>query len=480
MPGPRTADQPKQTMPPSHPTVRRAFFAPALLAFIAPLAGQVAPSPSVEPALLAKYDRNNNGRLDADEVAALQADQAKAARAVATDAGTGAKEEVVQLSPFEVNAGEDKGYAASNSLAGTRLNSRLEDIAGSVSVVTKQQLLDTAALDINDIFLYEIGTEGTGQFTDLTSDGRGDYDNVAGNPTGANRVRGLSAANISVDGFTASSSIPVDTYNLAAVEISRGANSSLAGVGEAGGTVNLVQNRANLSRETTSISGRVDSYGGFRTSLDLNRPLLKNKLSLRVSAVYEEKGYVRKPSVDQINRQTVGFTYRPFSRTTLTASAERLSEWASRANSITPRDTITLWRANGSPTWNWKDATFTLNGVKQAPSANFNDRRPTGLVGLGSSNVRILQFIDDGKINFMMRGGNPGNNATALQQFARSSDISAAALGGRSMVPIRMVSCPPPCIAAQAFTVRLMRAASSSPGSTVMVTTWLSCFRLVR
>ena len=122
-------------MPRANPSSRRAILAPTLLLFIAPLAGQVAPSPSVEPALLAKYDRNNNGRLDADEVAALQADQAKAARAVATDAGTGAKEEVVQLSPFEVNAGEDKGYAASNSLAGTRLNSRLEDIAERHDVI---------------------------------------------------------------------------------------------------------------------------------------------------------------------------------------------------------------------------------------------------------------------------------------------------------------------------------------------------------
>jgi outer membrane receptor for ferric coprogen and ferric-rhodotorulic acid len=189
-----------------------------------------------------------------------------------------------------VNGADDKGYAASNTLAGTRINSKLEDIAGSVSVVTKQQLIDTAAIDINDIFMYEVGTEGTRQFTDLTSDGRGDYDNVAGNPTGSNRVRGLSAANIAVDGFAASSSIPIDTYNISAVEIARGANSSLAGVGEAGGTVNVVQNRAALTRSTTSFTTRVDSYDGFRFTLDLNRPLFRNKLALRVSAAYEEMG----------------------------------------------------------------------------------------------------------------------------------------------------------------------------------------------
>jgi outer membrane receptor protein involved in Fe transport len=370
---------------------------------------------------LAKYDKNKNGRLDPDELATMRSDETKAANAVATSTAPSAdSEKIVELSPFEVSGAEDTGYAASNTLAGTRLNSRLEDIAGSVSVVTKQQLLDTAAVDINDIFLTEIATEGTGQFTDMTTDGRGDYDNVAGNPTGANRMRGLSAANIAMDGFSASSSIPIDTYNVAAVEISRGANSSLAGVGEAGGTVNLVQNRANLNRSTTNVSARVDSYDGFRVSLDLNRPIIQNKLSMRFSSVYEEKGYVRKPSMERNDRQTIGFTYRPFRTTTLTASYERVSQYANRANSVTPRDTITPWRANGAPTWDWTTLTFTRNGVKQAPTTRFSVNTPPGIVGIGSSGVRVLQYIDDGKVHFMMNGNN-GN----IQVFSKSSDLSA-------------------------------------------------------
>ena len=104
---------------------------------------------------------------------------------VTASSSTAAKEEAVVLSPFEVSSGDDKGYAASSTLSGTRLNSKLEDIASSISVITKQQLFDTAALDLNDIFQFEVGTEGTAQFTDPTNDGRGNYDNVSGNPTGA-------------------------------------------------------------------------------------------------------------------------------------------------------------------------------------------------------------------------------------------------------------------------------------------------------
>lgn len=401
--------------------------AATLLALAALQAQQTGNSTAPDAPTLAKYDKNQNGKLDPDELYAIQADEAKAAKAVAsTPVTAAASEEVVELSPFEVKADNNKGYSASNTLAGTRLNSALEDLAGSVSVVTKQQLLDTAAIDINDIFLYEVGTEGTGQFTDMTTDGRGDYDNVAGNPTGSNRVRGLSAANIAIDGFSSSSSIPIDTYNISAVEIARGANSSLAGVGEAGGTVNLVQNRANLNRSTTSVTARIDSYEGFRGSLDVNRPIVKNLLSMRFSAVYEEKGYVRKPSMDRVDRQNIGFSYKPFRRTNISGSYEWFNEWARRANSVTPRDTITPWKLAGSPTWDWTTRTFTVNGVQLAPVTNVNAavgaNRPAGIVTLGSSGVRNLQYIDDGKINFIMAGNN-GN----LQQFTKSADISVQA-----------------------------------------------------
>ena len=120
-------------------------------------------------------------------------------------------------------------------------------------------------------------------------------------------------------------------------------------VSDAGGTINLNLSRANPTRETTNVASRVDSYGGFRVSLDLNRPIIRNKLALRFSAVYNEVGYVRKPSVDRTNRQQIAVTYRPFRTTSINASYEFFHEWAQRANALTPRDTITNWRNNGRP-----------------------------------------------------------------------------------------------------------------------------------
>lgn len=75
------------------------------LAMIAPVhAQQLKAAPT--PAQLAKYDKNKNGVLDPDELAAMQADESKAARSAdtkgAADAATDDKNEVVQLTPFEV------------------------------------------------------------------------------------------------------------------------------------------------------------------------------------------------------------------------------------------------------------------------------------------------------------------------------------------------------------------------------------------
>jgi outer membrane receptor protein involved in Fe transport len=270
---------------------------------------------------------------------------------------TGAAEDTVELSPFTVTA-DNNGYQASNTMSGTRLNTKLEDLASSITVITKQQLIDTAAVDINDIFSNEGNTEGVFQYTDFTIDRGFTVDNVAQTPETSNRVRGLGTANLARGNFAASRAIPVDTYNLDSVEISRGPNSNIFGLGEASGTVNLISGRANLTRDISQVLVRVDDRGSFRSTFDLNRVLWKNKLAARVAAVHDDTEYVRKPSRDKSNRMTAAFSFRPFSNTTLRGSYESYHNFASRANSTTPRDTITEWRANGSPVW---DPTFQNN-----------------------------------------------------------------------------------------------------------------------
>ena len=375
----------------------------AALATLPLVAQSTGATPAPDAKTLAKYDLNHNGKLDPDELAAMQADEAKAAKAVTT-AAAAQDHEVVQLTPFEVNAGNDKGYYASSTLSGTRLNSKLEDLGASITVVTKQQLEDTAAVDINDIFLYESNVEGTGQFTDPTTDSRGNpiVDNVAGSPQSANRVRGLSAANIAIGSFASNGTVPIDTYNLDSVEISRGPNSSIFGLGDASGTVNLNPSSANVSRATSQVQGRVDNFGGWRTSIDLNRPLLRNKLALRVSGVYEEKGYVRKPSLDRTQRWQGAVTYKPLKDTTIRLTYETYHNYNSRPNSTPPRDAVSYWQAVGSPTWDPVTFQANVRGVLTAPiaynSGNDSLALPPGLYSAGTAIVRPAYIVDGGNV----------------------------------------------------------------------------------
>ena len=73
-------------------------------------------------------------------------------------------DEVVALSPFEIASPKSQGYFAANTLAGTRLNSKLSDIASSISIVTKQQLADMGSAAANEVSSrVEPVTEGARQ-----------------------------------------------------------------------------------------------------------------------------------------------------------------------------------------------------------------------------------------------------------------------------------------------------------------------------
>jgi hypothetical protein len=300
-----------------------------LLALASSLAAQVAPAPSTA-------------------AAATTGNQNKTVP-VATTSGTVATDEVVQLSPFEVTTSDDRGYQALATMSGTRLNTKLEDLAASISVVTKQQLQDTASTDINDVFRYELNTEGTYQWTSFSVDRGVVTDDVQTNPTGATRVRGLTSANNAADGFA--SGLPFDTYDIDAVEISRGPNSTVFGLGSTGGGVNVIKSKANLTRDITSFSTRGDSYGGYRGNFDLNRTVIPGKLAVRVLGVYEDRGFERKPSEDITRRLKAALTIRPFRTTSIYASFESYRNSNSRPNALTPRDTITDWITSGKPTW---------------------------------------------------------------------------------------------------------------------------------
>ena len=272
--------------------------------------------------------------------------------------------DIVELSPFTV-VSEARGYFQSNTMSGTRLNSKIEDLGQSITVMTKEQMQDFAMLDLNDVFDYLASTEGTNSYSQFDTDRTGAVvDQVSLNPNNANRVRGIGNANIAFNNIQTSGRVPVDPLWMDSLELSRGPNANIFGLGNASGTVNQVPATANLSRAFTRLEFRADSYGGWRTALDLNRQLLKGKLAVRASYANQHTAFQRKPSGEDARRLSFQVKAQPFRNTTLAASWYNYRNASNRPNFTTPRDYYTDWLRAGKPAWNPVTRLVTLaNGT---------------------------------------------------------------------------------------------------------------------
>ncbi len=422
-------------------TLRGLVSVQALLMLILPVSSpaQVAPTGAPDSEALAKYDRNHNGKLDADELAAMAADQRKDA-AVDPNAA-GGKSETIVLSPFEVQT-DTKGYYSSNTMSGTRFNSKIEDLGASITVVTKEQMQDFAMLDINDIFLYTASTEGTGTYTDFTVDRNGSYsDNVELNPQGANRVRGIGAANVSMGNFETTGRTPVDPLAIDGVEVSRGPNANVFGLGSPAGTVNQVPASANLTRERSQVQVRGDSYGGYRTSLDLNRVLVKNELAIRASGAFQHDGYVRKPSGTNTVRYNGMIKFQPFKNTTISASSDFYRLNGNRPNAAPPRDNVSYWINSGRPTWDPFTQQVHLNGVTVGTftsATGLPDYFTNSLAGNVGAHSQV--FVDQSGLGYWTTPttttGTTPNGTAQADRFMFSTSAAGVALGHITAQPL--------------------------------------------
>ncbi|MEO6567979.1 MAG: TonB-dependent receptor [Opitutaceae bacterium] len=404
---------------------------PALLALSVPAAfAQVAAAPAPTPAVLAKYDLNRNGVLDPSESATLEADQRKAAAAVETKPSTNG-DEPVTLSPFEV-VSDSKGYYATNTMSGTRFNSKLEDLGASITVMTKEQMADFAMLDINDVFLYTANAEGTGTYTAFEVNRNGDVqENVSNNPAGANRVRGIAPANISMGNFETMGRTPVDPLGIDAVEISRGPNASVFGLGNPSGTVNMVPSSANLTRDRTSVVFRGDSYGGYRASLDTNRVIKKGVLSLRLSGSFQHDDFQLQPAGVNSIRYNAYVKYQPFKNTTISAAYSIYRTNGNRPNASPLRDNISYWIANGRPTWDPVAQVIHVNGQTLGPfptDTGIPDVFNRSFTGSGRTQI----YVGNSGIEYMSTAGstqstNPGTGSGGLRLFSLSAGAGVAA-----------------------------------------------------
>jgi hypothetical protein len=214
---------------------------------------------------------------------------------------------VVVLDPFTVTA-DTEGYKATDTLGGTRVRTNLVDTPSAISVVTPKFLQDLGVTDAEHLFVYTNNTEIaglSGNFSGVVSRGQGVSVSGAAegtllvNPSGVNRARGLTAMDNTRNYFL--SDIPWDGFNINRVDISRGPNSFLFGVGSPSGIANVTTKDA-IYKNEGSLEAKFGSFGTARESLDVNRVIIPSELAIRLDVVNNEAQYQQKPAYNHAKR----------------------------------------------------------------------------------------------------------------------------------------------------------------------------------
>lgn len=318
------------------------------------------------------------------------------------------EEDVYTLSPFEVSTEEVDGYMASSTLAGSRINTDLKDIAASISVVTEDFIEDVGAVDINDILVYMANTESTRNYTSAGE--RGNQDNVASNPQRQNRVRGLGAADLTRDYFrTIGGDVGIDSYNIERVTVNRGPNSILYGLGNPNGVVNYDTKSAFLGNNSHEVAVRIGSNEDMRGSFDFNRELIDGKLAVRLLGMTADRGFQQQPAYFRDNRLNIAATYKPFQSTTLKVNFETVHQEQNHPNTLTPVDHVSEWVRQGRPEWDPIEDDYW-----SAP----------GYVTRVQSETQVAMFNYDGSPDHFFMGGGGSSYYTAVyQQNHNNADI---------------------------------------------------------
>lgn len=265
-------------------------------------------------------------------------------------------DEIVNLSPFEVTATQDVGYAAATTLAGNRLNTELRDVGSAVTVVTAQLLHDIAATNNETLLQYTTNTEVGNIYGNMANAGSGTQLDETGkfsNPNQNTRVRGLAAADSTVDFFL--TDIPWDGYNIDRVDFQRGPNAILFGLGSPAGIINAGTRTAGF-RTRGEIEFRYSRFGSTRSTLDYNQVLLKNELAFRLDALDGREKFEQKPAYQNDRRIFGAVRYEPSflnkgsAHTTFKANFEQGKVRSNRPRSLTPGDSITPWFYTGTAT----------------------------------------------------------------------------------------------------------------------------------
>lgn len=222
--------------------------------------------------------------------------------------------EVLMLTPFEVNSAKDTGYLASQTLSGTRLNTRIEDTGVAETIITPDFMRDLGITALDEVFKFVPNTTTDDPALGTAAGNSGLFSSVA------YTSRGFTVANAQRDFLPTTAS--ADIYNTDRISFTRGPNAILYGLGNPGGISNAVSQRANLHRPSLEVDVKADTNTGLRTSANANLPLIKGKLALRLARLDDDRGSHLKPDENLHRRTYAAVRLQPWTKTVVDVNYE--------------------------------------------------------------------------------------------------------------------------------------------------------------
>ena len=324
--------------------------------------------------------------------------------------GASKVDEPVELSPFVVQSGSEQGYLATQTLNGTRFNTPLRDVAASMTIFTEEMMNDLAASSINDVLAFAPNTDSFANRTDSADNSGNDFLNNAVQYI----TRGGTTNIVGQDFFP--NGVPPDNYDTEAFTFTRGPNAILFGLGNPAGAFVSSSKRAK-TKDAYGVEYRTDSNGSVRTSVDVNRVVIKNRLALRYAGLYEESEGFRKPSDGFQRRTFLTATYTPFEKSSIRINYEKGRHEAMAIRPWPVYDGISAWIAAGKPLLNNVGAALPTGITRSGYTANLmvsTQYSPAGTILPTVNYLNQGRTIDLAYPNFPNEGNNVSLNNPSL------------------------------------------------------------------
>ncbi len=243
------------------------------------------------------------------------------------NATAAADSDTVVLSPFTVTTNKDKGYRATNSISGSRLDTAIKDLPMPIEVITEEFIKDVGARDLRESLTYSAGIV-------LRSQNDAGQGNTFVNAGGVHNTEGATAAKtqttVKLRGFITDTVLregfrrqhATDTANIGRIEVIRGPAALLYGIGNFGGIVNYLPKRPLPENRDEVILG-AGTHEYLRASFDSNRFFAdKAELGVRVSGATQTTGdFTELYKADSYFVAPV-ITFKPTSSTKVTLDLE--------------------------------------------------------------------------------------------------------------------------------------------------------------